>query len=108
MQLGTIVSVYGCWRFLNKPLIHNVAKDEFMSRDVEETMSTNLNVYQEKEAKGSIKLESRYLEEEFRHRAGFWGYLMQTIYQVGQTHQIQCYQWKITMKNVTMCRSSIV
>lgn len=86
MQLGTTISVYGCWKLLNKPLIHNGKKDEFLSRDVEE-----INTYQEKEAKDSIKLERRYVEEEFEQRAGFWGYLMQTTYQVGQTHRIQCY-----------------
>jgi len=92
MQLGSTISVYGCWKFLNKPVIHNVEEDEFVSRDVEETMSTNSNAYQEKEAKakGSIKLERRYVEEDFEQRAGFWGYLMQTTYQVGQTHRIQC------------------
>ncbi|TKY61670.1 hypothetical protein E2542_SST11521 [Spatholobus suberectus] len=79
--LGTIVSAYGCWQFFNKPLIHNGARAEFLRRDVEETMSTNLIAYQEKEAKGSIKLESRYVEEEFQQRARFWGYLMQTTYQ---------------------------
>ncbi|CAJ1873960.1 unnamed protein product [Sphenostylis stenocarpa] len=79
--LGTVASAYGCWKFFNKTHIHNGAKDEFLSRDVEETMPTNINAYQEKEAKGSIKLESRYIEEEFQQRAGFWGYLMQTTYQ---------------------------
>ncbi|RDX94302.1 hypothetical protein CR513_23326, partial [Mucuna pruriens] len=79
--LGTIVSAYGCWKFFNKPLVHNEANADFLRRDVEETMSSNLIAYQEKEAKGSIKLESRYVEDEFQQRAGFWGYLMQTTYQ---------------------------
>ncbi|XP_017417338.1 uncharacterized protein LOC108328064 isoform X2 [Vigna angularis] len=74
--LGTTISVYGCWKLLNKPLIHNGKKDEFLSRDVEQ-----INTYQEKEAKDSIKLERRYVEEDFEQRAGFWGYLMQTTYQ---------------------------
>ncbi|KAH1259127.1 hypothetical protein GmHk_03G008674 [Glycine max] len=71
--LGTIVSAYGCWRFFNKPVIHNGAKAEFLRRDVEETISTNLIT--------SNKLESRYVEEDFQQRAGFWGFVMQTIYQ---------------------------
>ncbi|KAL3030120.1 hypothetical protein AAZX31_03G202900 [Glycine max] len=72
--LGTIVSAYGCWRFFNKPVIHNGAKAEFLRRDVEETISTNLIT--------SNKLESRYVEEDFQQRAGFWGFVMQTIYQI--------------------------
>ncbi|KAL5135791.1 hypothetical protein HKD37_03G008621 [Glycine soja] len=72
--LGTIVSAYGCWRFFNKPVIHNGAKAEFLRRDVEETISTNLIT--------SNKLESRYVEEDFQQRAGFWGFVMQTIYQL--------------------------
>ncbi|RZB49152.1 uncharacterized protein [Glycine max] len=71
--LGTIVSAHGCWRCFNKPLIHNGAKAEFLRRDVEETMSTNLIA--------SNKLESQYVEEDFQQRAGFWGFIMQTIYQ---------------------------
>ncbi|KAK7397005.1 hypothetical protein VNO78_18169 [Psophocarpus tetragonolobus] len=79
--LGTVISAYGSWKFFNKPFIHNGAKSGFLRRDVEETMSTNLITYQEKEAKDSIKLESLYVEEEFQQGAGFWGYVMQTIYQ---------------------------
>lgn len=80
--LGTIVSAYGCWQLFNKnPFIHNEAEAEFLRRDVEETMSTNLIASHEKEAKGSIKLESLYVQEKFQQRAGFWGYLMQTTYQ---------------------------
>ncbi|KAG5055953.1 hypothetical protein JHK85_008463 [Glycine max] len=73
-SLGTIVSAYGCWRFFNKPVIQNGAKAEFLRRDVEETISTNLIT--------SNKLESRYVEEDFQQRAGFWGFVMQTIYQI--------------------------
>lgn len=93
-QLGTIVSAHGCWRCFNKPLIHNGAKAEFLRRDVEETMSTNLIA--------SNKLESQYVEEDFQQRAGFWGFVMQTIYQVSQTLRIQCFCWKIRMRYLMM------
>ncbi|XP_020212524.1 uncharacterized protein LOC109797042 isoform X1 [Cajanus cajan] len=79
--LGTIVSAYGCWQLFSKPFIHNGGRDEFLRRDVEETMSRDLTTYQEKDVKGSTMLESQYVEEEFQQRAGFWGYLMQTTYQ---------------------------
>ncbi|KAK7284536.1 hypothetical protein RJT34_19283 [Clitoria ternatea] len=57
--LGTIVSAYGCWQFLNKT-----------------------PVYQERETNSSSKLESRYVDEDFQQRAGFWGYFMQATYQL--------------------------
>ncbi|KAJ1397948.1 hypothetical protein SESBI_31429 [Sesbania bispinosa] len=80
--LGTIVSAYGCWKFSNKPpLLENGEMAGFMRRDLEESMSTNSIAYREKETKGSIKFQSRYVEEEFKQRAGFWGYLMQITYQ---------------------------
>ncbi|KAK7337573.1 hypothetical protein VNO77_18155 [Canavalia gladiata] len=79
--LGTVVSAYGCWQFYNKSPARNRVKEEFLKKDVEETISTNFIAYQEKETKGFIKLQSRYVEEEFQQRAGFWGYLMQTTYQ---------------------------
>jgi len=63
-------------------------------------MATNFIAY-EKETKGSIKLQSRYAEEDFQQSARFWGYIMQTIYQVGQTHPIQCFLLRIEMKIVT-------
>lgn len=63
------------------PLANGV-KDEFLKRDEEEIITANTVTYREKESKGSIKLQSHYAEEEIQKRAGFWGYLMQTIYQV--------------------------
>lgn len=60
--------------------------DEFLRRGFEENTSTNSIAYKEKETKGSIKLQSGYVEEVFKQGAGFWGYLMQTTYQVGQGH----------------------
>ncbi|KAJ1412525.1 hypothetical protein SESBI_20251 [Sesbania bispinosa] len=72
-HVGTIESAYGCWQFFNKPTVANGACAEFLKSDVEETLSTNLMAYREKGTKGSIKLQSRYAEEQFQQRAGFWG-----------------------------------
>ncbi|CAL0316511.1 unnamed protein product [Lupinus luteus] len=80
--LGTILSAYGCWKFLNKSPLQNGERAEFLGRGVEEGVSTNSIVYKYKETKGSIKLQSVYAEEEFKLGAGFWGHLMQIIYQI--------------------------
>ncbi|XP_061366271.1 uncharacterized protein LOC133309505 [Gastrolobium bilobum] len=69
--LGTIVSAYGCWQFFKKPPVDNGGR----------TMSINSIAYQEKETIGSSTLQSRYVEDEFQQRTGFWGYVMQTTYQ---------------------------
>jgi len=54
----------------------------FLRRDLEESMLTNPIAYKEKEKKGSIRLYSQYVEEEFKQIVGFWGYVMQITYQV--------------------------
>ncbi|KAK8650633.1 hypothetical protein V6N13_140265 [Hibiscus sabdariffa] len=72
--LGTVFSAYGCWVCLNTPLPENGARDAFLKRDVEENVAEN-------DVTDEIKLQSCHAQEEFQQRAGFWGYLMQTIYQ---------------------------
>ncbi|XWS76705.1 hypothetical protein CRYUN_Cryun01aG0200600 [Craigia yunnanensis] len=79
--LGIVISAYGCWMCLSTTLPENGARDEFLKRDVEEGKTENSVTYQEKDVRGKIKLQSHYAQEEFQRRAGFWGYLMQTIYQ---------------------------
>ncbi|XP_044493338.1 uncharacterized protein LOC123216819 [Mangifera indica] len=79
--LGTIVSAYGCWVYRKDPPSANGVRDEFVTTDIEESITTNTLTYGENEVRGSIKLQSHYAEEVIQHRAGFWGYLMQTIYQ---------------------------
>ncbi|GMI85846.1 hypothetical protein like AT2G47115 [Hibiscus trionum] len=68
--MGTVFSAYGCWVCLNTSLPENGESDEFLKRDVEENCATD-----------EIELQSRFAQEEFQQRAGFWGYLMQIIYQ---------------------------
>ena len=53
---------------------------------MEEGITENSVTYREKDVRGKIKLQSHYAQEEFKKRAGFWGYLMQTIYQVSQEY----------------------
>ncbi|KAK2403386.1 protein rolling protein [Trifolium repens] len=66
--LGTTVSAYGCWKLFNKPPpLQNGEMAEFLRRDLD--------------TKTSIRLQTRYVEEEFKQIAGFLGYLMQITYQ---------------------------
>ncbi|XP_059659334.1 uncharacterized protein LOC132306110 isoform X1 [Cornus florida] len=65
--VGTAISVRGCWRnsYSKKTLPKNGESDEFMKKDLGD----------------SIKLQSYYKQEDCDHKAGFWEYLMQAIYQ---------------------------
>ncbi|KAK8509760.1 hypothetical protein V6N12_001836 [Hibiscus sabdariffa] len=79
--LGTAISVYGCWVCLSTPIPENGGRDQSLKIEVEEGRIAISATYHEKNVWGKIKLQSQYAQEEFQKRAGFWGYLMQTIYQ---------------------------
>lgn len=67
---------------LNTPLPENGARAEFLESDVEERRTESSVTYKENNVRDKIKLQSYHAQEEFQQRAGFWGYLMQSIYQV--------------------------
>ncbi|PKI76877.1 uncharacterized protein LOC116214062 [Punica granatum] len=79
--LGTIVSAHGCWlHSTRKSSSENRVGNGFPRRDLEESVPITSNNIQEPETNGT-KSRNGYSEEEFLHRAGFWGYLMQVAYQ---------------------------
>ncbi|XP_011003161.1 PREDICTED: protein rolling stone-like isoform X2 [Populus euphratica] len=80
--LGTVMSAYGCWVSLKQPIVSEHGENSvFLKRDVEEDGTATSITYKEKKSGGIIKLRSHCAEEAIRERAGFWGYLMQIIYQ---------------------------
>ncbi|XP_076913930.1 uncharacterized protein LOC143572741 isoform X1 [Bidens hawaiensis] len=73
ISLGTVISAHGCWMLYNDHSlsIPNEEKDKFLKKDsipVEDSMA--------KDNEASIKLQMQFNQE-----AGFWGNLMQNIYQ---------------------------
>lgn len=76
------MSAYGCWMTSMQPLPESGATSVLLQRDVEENGTSTSITYKGKDITGTIKLQSHYTEDAIRQRAGFWGYLMQTIYQV--------------------------
>ncbi|KAJ6338650.1 hypothetical protein OIU76_008170 [Salix suchowensis] len=80
--LGTVMSAYGCWVSFKQPAVsEHGEKSVFLKRDEEEDGTATSITYKEKKSEGTIKLGIHCAEEAIRERAGFWGYLMQIIYQ---------------------------
>ncbi|XP_042518745.1 uncharacterized protein LOC122092485 [Macadamia integrifolia] len=75
--LGTIISAHGCWTYSKRPEYEE--GDHLLKRDQEEYNKSATN--RTNKIKGDIKLQSHQVQEETEQRAGFWGYLMQAIYQ---------------------------
>ncbi|KAF9688205.1 hypothetical protein SADUNF_Sadunf02G0172900 [Salix dunnii] len=81
--LGTVMSAYGCWVSFKQPAVsEHGEKSVFLKRDVEEDGTATSITYKENKSEGTVKLRSHCAEEAIRERAGFWGYLMQIIYQL--------------------------
>ncbi|KAJ6400913.1 hypothetical protein OIU84_016354 [Salix udensis] len=81
--LGTVISAYGCWLSSKNPAAaENAKKSVPLKRDVEDigTAATSIT-YMEDESTSAVSLQSHSAEEAILERAGFWGYLMQIIYQ---------------------------
>ncbi|XP_043711530.1 uncharacterized protein LOC122660336 isoform X2 [Telopea speciosissima] len=77
--LGTVISAHGCWTCSKKPEYEE--GDHLLKRDTEEfNKSKTSTSSRTNKIKGTIKLQS-HQEQETEHKAGFWGYLMQAIYQ---------------------------
>ncbi|XP_042476110.1 uncharacterized protein LOC122057852 [Macadamia integrifolia] len=78
--VGTIVSAHGCWTSFQKTEYEE--GDNVQKRDLEECNGSSTTIsFRTNKIRGTIKLQSHWEQEETAQRAGFWGYLMQTIYQ---------------------------
>ncbi|XP_030532788.2 uncharacterized protein LOC115742545 [Rhodamnia argentea] len=80
--LGTVASAYGCWVYSRQTSTGNGLTDQLLGRDLEDNRISATNNYGVKKVETRVsKLRSCYTEEEILQRAGFWGYVMQIIYQ---------------------------
>ncbi|XP_077218230.1 protein rolling protein isoform X2 [Tasmannia lanceolata] len=76
--LGTVISAHGCWMYSKYPF-ENAETGELLNTDLDE--STTTITYNTNKISSTIKLQSHHEKEEIERRAGFWGYMMQTVYQ---------------------------
>ncbi|KAG6748354.1 hypothetical protein POTOM_048273 [Populus tomentosa] len=90
--LGTVISAYGCFVSLEKPAAsENGENPVFLEGDVEENGTATSKTYKEKQSRSTVRLQRHRAEEAIRERAGFWGYLMQIIYQVSHQDLLASY-----------------
>ncbi|OVA16681.1 hypothetical protein BVC80_1543g123 [Macleaya cordata] len=78
--LGTILSAHGCWTHLKKSATKNEEGDGFLKRGLDESESTTIS-FRSNKVWGLTKLQIHHERKEIDQRAGFWGNLMQIIYQ---------------------------
>ncbi|OVA13548.1 hypothetical protein BVC80_379g80 [Macleaya cordata] len=80
--LGTIISAQGCWKNSKKPVEENEERDVCTEKKLEESRTTTAISFWANKVRATIKVQSyNHEQEEIEQRAGFVGYLMQTVYQ---------------------------
>lgn len=78
--IGTFISAHGCWVYSKQIVGENGETNLFLNGDVEQNNPPTL-VSRENKIKAAIRLRSHYERIQSEKMAGFWGYLMQIIYQ---------------------------
>ncbi|XP_068660609.1 uncharacterized protein [Aristolochia californica] len=76
--LGTVISAHGCWMF-SKNHIDKEEEGPFLNSDLEDCTSS-IPLTRNK-INGNIELPSHGEQNENKRVAGFWGYLLQILYQ---------------------------
>ncbi|XP_010270922.1 PREDICTED: uncharacterized protein LOC104607104 [Nelumbo nucifera] len=79
--LGIIASVHGCLMHSKRPWTENDENNGYLKSDLEGRNSTSTINLRTHKVRGTIKLQSHHEQDATEQRAGFWGYLMQTIFQ---------------------------
>ncbi|KAI4329825.1 hypothetical protein MLD38_028168 [Melastoma candidum] len=78
--VGSVVSAYGCWLYyFPSPYLETIANG-FSRQDMEDGANGPTITYREEEINGA-KLMQLYTQKQILERAGFWGYLMQIVFQ---------------------------
>ncbi|CAM8980781.1 unnamed protein product [Rhodiola kirilowii] len=78
--LGTVMSAYGCWQHSTKSET-NGKRDEVLATDLEESRATGTWTYLAKNIRTHVLVRNNYIEDETQDSAGFFGYVLQILYQ---------------------------
>ncbi|XP_026428027.1 protein rolling stone-like [Papaver somniferum] len=81
--LGTIASAQGCLVNSRKPVNQNNGKNSSVKTSMAESSNkskTTIN-FSANKVRATVKVQSYHEQDSIKEIAGFWGYLMQTVYQ---------------------------
>ncbi|KAL9675977.1 hypothetical protein QQ045_004187 [Rhodiola kirilowii] len=78
--LGTVVSAYGCWLHSTEIEPHGET-NQFAATGLEENRARGTVTYLTKILKDHIWVRGHYAENDLHERAGFFGYVLQAVYQ---------------------------
>ncbi|CAK9152847.1 unnamed protein product [Ilex paraguariensis] len=73
--LATVISARGCWMYMKNPSFQSGEGDKFLKKDSEESKHESKTTYK------GINLQGHHSQVQNEQLAGFWGYLMQNVYQ---------------------------
>ncbi|KAI3881914.1 hypothetical protein MKX03_021283, partial [Papaver bracteatum] len=80
--LGTIASAQGCWENLRKPVMENSGKNSSVKTSMAENSKSKTTInFSANKVRATVKVQSYHEKDGVKEIAGFWGYLMQTVYQ---------------------------
>ncbi|KAI3977279.1 hypothetical protein MKX01_030905 [Papaver californicum] len=80
--LGTLTSAQGCWENSRKPVNENNGRDSSVETNMKESNKSKTTIsFWANKVRGIVKVQSYHEQDDMKEIAGFWGYLMQTVYQ---------------------------
>lgn len=81
LQIGTVISAHGCWIYSRTRITESEEANGFLKGDLGNNNAPTLTVQAERDREDT-SLPNRCDGKLHEKRAGFWGYVMQIIYQV--------------------------
>ncbi|XP_026458392.1 uncharacterized protein LOC113358887 [Papaver somniferum] len=80
--LGTITSAQGCWENSRKPVNENNGRNCSVGTNIAESSKSKTTIsFWANKVRATVKVQSYHEQDAVKEIAGFWGYLMQTVYQ---------------------------
>ncbi|XP_020588260.1 protein rolling stone-like [Phalaenopsis equestris] len=79
--IGTIISAHGCWTYSRTHITESEAANGFLKSELVNSDAPTMTVRGNTDREGT-RLPNRFEGKLHEKRAGFWGYVMQIIYQI--------------------------